>query len=55
MKEVIVYIIITVILAIFVLINYKKSQGKYRNRKHKRFRDSYLEKRKNKEDNENLH
>lgn len=54
MKEVIIYIAIIAILAIFVLINYKKSQGKFRSRKHKRFRDSYLEKKK-KKDNEDLH
>ena len=55
MKEAIIYLIIIAIVAIFVFINYKKSQGNYRGRRHKRFRDSYLEKKKNKKDNENLH
>lgn len=55
MKEVIIYIIIIAIVAIFVLINYKKSQGNYRRIRHKRFRDSYLDKKKKKEDNEDLH
>jgi FtsZ-interacting cell division protein ZipA len=55
MKEVIIYIVIIAIVAVFVFINYKKSQGTYRNRRHKRFRDSYLDKKKKKEDNEDLH
>jgi type II secretory pathway pseudopilin PulG len=55
MKEVIIYIIVIGIVAVFVLINYKKNQGKVRSRKHRRFRDSYLEKKKKKEENENLH
>ena len=53
MKEVIIYIIVIGIVAVFVLINYKKSQGRLRKRKHRSFRDSYLEKKKKK--NENLH
>jgi len=53
MKEVIIYIIILGIIAVFVLVNYKKSQGKQRRRKQKNFRESYLEKKKKK--NENLH
>ena len=53
MNEVIIYIIIIGIVAIFVLVNYKKSQGKLRNRKHRSFREGYLEKKKKK--NENLH
>jgi len=55
MKEVVVYIILISILAVFVIINYKKSQGSYRNRRQKKFRDSYLEKKKQKEKDENLH
>lgn len=55
MKEVIIYIVIIAIVAVFVFINYKKSQGNYRSRRHKRFRDNYLDKKKKKEDNENLH
>ena len=53
MKEVIIYIIIIGIVAVFVLVNYKKSQGRLRNRKHRSFREGYLEKKKKK--NENLH
>ncbi len=55
MKEVVIYIILISIAAVFVIINYKKSHGSYRNRKHKKFRDSYLEKRKQKEKDEDLH
>jgi len=55
MKEVIIYICIIAIVAVFVLINYKKSQGKFRNRKHRRFRNGYLGKKKKREENENLH
>ena len=58
MKEIFVYIVILIVVAIFVLINNKKSQNNYRQRKSKRFRDGYLEKRKEKikeDDNENLH
>ncbi len=58
MKEVITYIILLAIVAVFVLVYNKKSQSNFRKRKSKRFRDGYLEKRKEKnkeEDNENLH
>ena len=55
MKEVIIYIIIIGIVAVFVLVNYKKSQGRIRNRKHRSFREGYLEKKKKKKKNENLH
>ncbi len=55
MTEVIIYISIIAIVAVLVFINYKKSHGNYRGRKNKSFRDSYLEKKRNKKDNENLH
>ena len=58
MRETFVYIVILIVVAIFVLIFNKKSQSNYRKRKGKRFRDGYLEKRKEKlkeDNNENLH
>ena len=55
MKEVIIYIVIIGIVAVFVLVNYKKGQGRLRRRKHGSFRESYLEKKKKKKENENLH
>lgn len=58
MRELILYSILIFVAAIFVFINYKKGQSKLRGRKHRRFRDSYLEKKREKnkgKDNEDLH
>ena len=58
MKELILYSILIFVAAIFVLINYKRGQSRLRGRKHRRFRDSYLEKKKEKnkeKENEDLH
>ena len=52
MREIFVYIVILTVVAIFVLIFNRKSQSNYRKRKSKRFRDGYLEKRKEKENQE---
>lgn len=43
----ITYLVVIAAIALMVIFNYKKSQRNYKNRKHKRFRDSYLEKKKN--------
>ena len=57
MKELLIYVVLICIAAIFVVVNYKKSQGNRKSRRHKRFRESYSEKKKlkKKEVNENLH
>lgn len=58
MRELILYSILIFVAAIFVLINYKRGQSRLRGRKHRRFRDSYLEKKKEKikeKENEDLH
>ncbi len=55
MKEISIYILIIIIVAFIVFINYKKGQKNFRSRRNKSFRDSYLEKKKKKETNENLH
>lgn len=38
------YLIVIAAVAIMVVFNYKKSQNTFRNRKHKRYRESYMDK-----------
>lgn len=40
------YLIVIAAVAILVIFNYKKSQSTFKNRKHKRFRESYEDKKK---------
>lgn len=52
MREVTIYIILLAIVTILVIVFNKKSQNNYRKRKSKRFLDGYLEKRKEREKQE---